>query len=145
LIINEVTMKKILFFLLLPTLLYGQLRGPMYFDKKVTIKCDYGYLIDLYTANIKSFEDVNGETVVVVPIERYYQQRVMSMFVDGYLAQYEWLPSGNDIVVHYLNTRVKEFDFKKDKITEKTVVDDSKCFDKPKDLKDKIKQKDKKK
>jgi len=143
-------MKRLLFFLFIPGVLLaqgkGHIEGPIYLKKNCTVQMNQD-VVDYLTANLTNIESIDGQTVIYIPIEREFKKERKSMIVDGYFCQYEWtiLPGGNDVTLFKIKTTYLEFDFDKDEITQKHKDDDDGMFDKPTDLKDKVKAKDKNK
>jgi len=123
----------------------GHIEGTILLNKNVTVQINND-LVNYLTANLTNIESINGQTIINIPIEREYKKNRRSRIIEGYFCQYEWtiFPDGDDVTIDNIKTTYLEFDFDKDKITEKHKDDDDGMFDKPSDLKEKIKIKDKK-
>ena len=117
------------------------LHAIIYLDKDVNSTMN-AHVVQYLTTNLNAIASVHNETLFLVPIEREYKKNVKSIIIEGYLAQYSDLP--NDIDIKKIKTKYVEFDFSQKKIKIKSKNDDDGMFDVPLDLKQKIKDKEKK-
>jgi hypothetical protein len=142
--------KLILILLILPCLAFsqhkGHIEGTIYLSKNITIELNQE-LVAFLTANLTIIESIDGKTVINIPIARDYKKNRRSRIIEGYFCQYEWViyPDRDEVILDDIKTTYLEFDFDKDNITQKHKDNDDDMFDKPDDLKDKIKSKDKEK
>lgn len=136
-------MKKILFFLLFPFLLFSQ---NLSFRNYTTVNVNDKLINKLIKRQnlIKSF---NNKTVFYIPYEKTFLPNVKNgIFVNGEFIQYEWIYTGTwDIQIYKPKTKYYKIDLtkKKNKIEKdkKEYSTDDLDILKPKDLKQQVKNK----
>ena len=135
--------KLVLFFILLPCLLYSQSLDNYYFKKNMTIKFNYQNLVDYYTSNLDKIISVNGKTFIGIPIEKEFKKNKITLNVDGYLIQVNG--NSNNFSIESVKTKFITFDFLNKKI-QKNVNENNDLldFNRTDDLFDKIRKKLKK-
>ena len=133
-------MKKLIFlFLLIPSMLFSQINGVIIFEDESQINYSNKKVIEYLTRNLNRIISIGGETEIAVPIYKIFFKKTKGLFIEGYFAQFDDL--GNDISLKKVDARMMIFDFDKKTIKIKDQTDDDNDWQKPKDLKKKVKDK----
>lgn len=138
-------MKKILFLLLIPVLCFGQIKGDFYLKNR-NLEVNK-MIIKYFSDNLKYIKSVGNKTKIKIAYEKEFFTKTKSKIIEGFLCQYEVNPLNKEIMIFKPKTKYIEFDFKKKKKSKDSNWsnnDDDDIY-KPKDLKEKIKNKIKKK
>jgi len=158
---RRVTILKKIKFLLIILLLFPSisiLRAQSLFYPTKTIVIDVNIARNKYFKdNLHRITSFGGKTKIKIPYKQEIKKdRKLIKLDDGQLCQYEWTlyPTGVDVTLHPTKILYREYDFKKKEIKDdKYDPDTSKWKDEKesdirktdKEIKDKIKEKDKKK
>jgi len=134
---------KILFFLLLPSLLFSQINGIVYFNKDMVVNYDNQKIINYYKKNINLISSVNGREIIGIPIQKEFKKETKGIFINGYFTQF--LGNSNNLSLKQIKTKFIVFDFH-NKIITKIQNENNDLLDwqRPDDIYNKIKNKLKK-
>lgn len=149
--------KLVLIFFLLPVQLFAQIDGIVIFSDNARIDYHNESIIEYLTRNINRIELIGGKTEIAVPVYKVFFKNTKTIMVDGYYCQFE--DTGKDVTLKKCDAKMIVFDFKNKTINgkpvdkkkpptvadvKKTAIDqnnDDNDWQKPVDLKNKVKQK----
>jgi len=120
-------------------MLFSQINGVIIFEDESQINYSNEKVIEYLTRNLNRIISIGGETEIAVPIYKIFFKKTKGLFIEGYFAQFDDL--GNDISLKKVDARMMIFDFDKKTIKIKDQTDDDNDWQKPKDLKKKVKDK----
>jgi len=136
---------KILLFLLIPVLCFGQMEGSFYLTKKQVFVNNA--TIKYLTNNLNRIVSIGGQVKYKIPYEKEFLPKTKTTFVNDFLCQYEvtYLGMNKDITIFKPKTKYIEFDFKKKTIIKDKdfTLNDNADITKPIDLKEKLQKKEK--
>jgi len=120
-------------------MLFSHINGVIIFEDESQINYSNEKVIEYLTRNLNRIISIGGETEIAVPIYKIFFKKTKGLFIEGYFAQFDDL--GNDISLKKVDARMMIFDFDKKTIKIKDQTDDDNDWQKPKDLKKKVKDK----
>lgn len=118
--------RLILFMLLYPSFLFADSYHVVRFGKNTNVNMNESF-IEYFTQNINRIDQVNGQKVIYIPVQKEFNKNDRAIFIDGSLVGFDY-DAKTEKATFKNNTKTKyfEFDFvkKKIKISNKNNDDD---------------------